>query len=130
MVQYPGSCLLILTFNVDSRTSVNSVVSQIQGTERLGDTACPLRVSTYEENSPFQKDCTIICYMAKLQRPRQQQKVPPSQCAYLSKLSHSYSTLDDIMLHGAAILGSDDHFIRRHHIYYTSRKADDADTML
>ena len=45
----------------------------------------------------------------------------------LLKHSHSYSTLDDIMLHGAAILGSDDNLIRRHHIHYTSRKADDGD---
>jgi hypothetical protein len=46
---------------------------------------------------------------------------------HLSKLSHSYSTLDDIMLHGTAILGSDDLLIRRHNIYCTRRQADDAD---
>jgi hypothetical protein len=34
------------------------------------------------------------------------------------------------MLHGAAILGSDDHLIKRHHIYYTNRNADDADKIL
>jgi hypothetical protein len=42
-----------------------------------------------------------------------------------SMLAASYSALGDIMLHGAAILGSDDDLMTHHpvHDYHTSRKA-------